>query len=194
MPSILFEQPWVIGSVGAILAIATFYGWTQTGHAAAFKSGIILTVCTMLLIAFNLWYETDAEFLAGWLEDAAVELQKNDAAGVAKRIHAEHTERVSSILRQLPHVKFSLVKITRIHGIEVDRRRVPKHAEIRMNVLVHAESRGIPGKIPRWVRLGLEKEDDHWLITDFEDRDPQHEYVNSSSQIETLQQGLQNGR
>jgi len=64
-----------------------------------------------------------------------------------------------------------------------------------MATLFHqAEARGIPGKIPRWVRLGLEKEDGHWLITDFEDRDPQHEYVNASSQIETLQQGLQNGR
>ena len=38
MQTLLVEQPWVIGAIGATLSLVTFFGWTQTGNSVAFKA------------------------------------------------------------------------------------------------------------------------------------------------------------
>lgn len=40
MATILFEQPWLVGAIGAVLTVMTFYGWVQTGNAIAFRTAI----------------------------------------------------------------------------------------------------------------------------------------------------------
>lgn len=181
MATILFEQPWFIGAIGAVLTVVTFYGWVQTGNSNAFRTAIGFAIGSTLLVFLNLWVITDTENIRTWLADAAGELQSNEYDSVLKRISPDHTDRVESIADRMKTVQFSVAKVTKIHSINIDYKGTTPKADIRMNAFVQAESFGMSGKLPRWVRLTLEKRDTEWLITDFEDRDAQHEFMKSSS-------------
>ncbi len=186
MAIILFEQPWFIGAIGMVLTVMTFYGWVQTGNSIAFRTAIGFAIGSILLVFLNLWVITDAENIRTWLVDAAGELQSNEFDKVLKRISPDHTERVESTADRMKTVKFLVAKVTKIHSINVDYKGTSPTAEVRMNAFVQAESFGMSGKVPRWVRLSLEKQDKEWLITDFEDRDAQHEFMNSRSVSEAF--------
>ena len=182
MAAILFEQPWFIGAIGTVLTIVTLYGWAQTGNPIAFRTAFGFAVASILLALLNLWVVTDAENLRIWLVDAAAELQSNQYDKVLKRVSPDHSERVASVSERMKTVKFSVARVNKIHSIDIDYKGTMPTADVRLNAFVEAESHGVSGKLPRWVRLTLEKSESKWLITDFEDRDAQHEFMRSSSE------------
>ena len=179
MAAILFEQPWFIGLIGTVLTIVTFYGWAQTGNSIAFRTALGFAVGSILLVLLNLWVATDAENIRIWLVDAAAELQSNQYDKVLRRVSPDHSERVASVSVRMKTVKFSVARVTKIHSIEIDYKGTTPTADVRLNAFVEAESHGVSGKLARWVRLTLEKIESKWLITDFEDREAQHEFMNT---------------
>ena len=194
MVTVLLEQPWIVGAVGTILTVVTLYGWTQTGNEIAFKTGIGFAVGSILLMILNLWIVTDAEQVRSWLIEAAAELESNQADKVVRRLSPNHSDRVANAAERLKTVKFTVARITKIHSVKVDYQGANPIAYVRMNVFVEAESAGMSGKVPRWVGLTIEKKGKEWLIVDFEDREAQHEFMNSSSISEAIGTSLQGGR
>ena len=194
MAIILFEQPWLVAAIGTGLTVITLYGWTQTGNSTALKTGVVFGVVTILLLACNLWIVTDAEKVRVWLVDAADELQNNQFDRVTKRISPNHSIRVANTTERMKTVKFSIAKVTKIHSIEVDRTGEIPTAFVRLNAFVEAERAGMSGKVPRWVGLTLEKKGQEWLLIDFEDREPQYEFINSGSLSDMLGPSLQGDR
>ncbi len=194
MYSVIFEQPWTVGAIGAFLTVLTLYGWTQSGNSIAFKSGVGFAVVTILLLFVNLWIVTDGEQIRIWLVEVADELQANQYDKVLKRISPDRSDRVDRTAEHMKSVKFSVARVTKIHSVTLDYRGVNPKAVVRMNAYVEAESSGVSGKVPRWVGLTLEKLNNEWLIDDFEDREPQHEFMKSGSLSETIGQGTQGGR
>ncbi len=194
MVTVLLEQPWIVGAVGTILTVVTLYGWTQTGNEIAFKTGIGFAVGSILLMILNLWIVTDAEQVRSWLIEAAEELESNQADKVVRRLSPNHSDRVANAAERLKTVKFTVARITKIHSVKVDYQGANPIAYVRMNVFVEAESAGMSGKVPRWVGLTIEKKGKEWLIVDFEDREAQHEFMNSSSISEAIGTSLQGGR
>jgi Cu/Ag efflux protein CusF len=179
MTSLLFEQPWIIGAIGAILAIVTFYGWIQTGNSIAFKSGWILLIVTILLIALNVSIVTSGEEVRTWLKETAAELQANQYEKVLARIHPEASAHVQSNRAQVKLIRFESVKITQIHRVEVVTKYGLPRATAQMNVVVDGTFREIAGKTARWISLTLEKVNGKWLVLEMEEREPQHEFMNS---------------
>ena len=194
MIPLLFEQPWLIGTIGTVLTVLTFYGWIQTGNSIAFKTGVGFAIVSILLVILNVWIVTDSERVRVWLADIASELQNNQFDNVRKRISPDHSERVERTAQRMQSVKFSIAKVTRIHSIAIDYRASVPTALVRMNAFVEAESGGVSGRIPRWVGLALEKRGTEWLITDYEDREAQHEFINSSSGLDDFGPGITGGR
>jgi hypothetical protein len=194
MVTVLLEQPWIVGAVGTILTVVTLYGWTQTGNAIAFKIGIGFALGSILLMVLNLWIVTDAEQVRSWLVEAAAELESNQADKVLKRLSPNHSDRVANAAERMKMVKFTVARITKIHSVKVDYQGANPIAYVRMNVFVEAESAGMSGKVPRWVGLTIEKKGKEWLIVDFEDREAQHEFMNSNSISEAIGPSLQGGR
>ena len=194
MVTVLLEQPWIVGAVGTILTVVTLYGWTQTGNAIAFKTGLGFAVGSILLMILNLWIVTDAEQVRSWLVEVAAELESNQADKVLKRLSPNQSYRVANAAERMKLVKFTVARITKIHSVKVDYQGANPIAYVRMNVFVEAESSGMSGKVPRWVGLTIEKKGKEWLIVDFEDREAQHEFMNSSSISEAIGPSLQGGR
>ncbi|MCY2983598.1 MAG: hypothetical protein NTY15_08165 [Planctomycetota bacterium] len=194
MNTIFFEQPWIVGAFGTVITIVTLYGWVQTGKPVALKTGIAFALATLILLIANLFIVTDAEQVRTWLASTASELQNNDIDNVLKKLSPDCSDRVTNVAERMKSVKFSIAKVTKIHSIEVQSDKEGVTAQIRMNAFVAGESNGISAKIPRWVALTLEKKNHGWLITDFEDKEPQHEFMNSSDVTDAFSKSLQGGR
>ncbi len=193
MMTLLFEQPWMIGAIGAIVTGLTIYGWVQTGNPAALKAAAGIFVVAMVLLLLNILIDTDREIVQRMLYATAKDLENNDETAILARIHPVHTDRVDEGI-ELIHtdrmeqektgsrrVTFHTVQITSIHEILVESNRPNPRATIRMNVVVDADRVGFRRKVPRFVRLTLNKSKEAWLITDVEHRDPQHEFMNQPS-------------
>jgi hypothetical protein len=194
MNALLFEQPWIIGAIGTVITIVTLYGWTQTGNSIALKIAIGFAAATLLLTLANFFILTDAEQVRTWLSNTAAELQNNEYEKILKKFAPDCSERVTNVGDLVKNVKFSTAKVTKIHSIEVESDSGAVIARVRMNAFVAGEINGLTGKVPRWVFLTLEKQDREWLITDFEDRDPQHEFINSSDLTDAFSESLQGSR
>jgi len=194
MVTVLLEQPWIVGAVGTILTVVTFYGWTQTGNAIAFKTGVGFAAVSIVLLFLNLWVVTDAEHVRSWLVEVAAELESNQEDKVLMRLSPNHSDRVADAAQRMKMVKFTVARITKIHSVKVDYQGANPVAYVRMNVFVEAESSGMSGKVPRWVGLTIEKKGKEWLIVDFEDREAQHEFMKSSSISEAIGPSIQGGR
>jgi hypothetical protein len=181
MISFLFEQPWVIGAAGTIVTAATFYGWLQSGNQSAFKLACTFLAATLLLVLLNVTVETDSEVVHRWIDDAAGELSRNEHQKIMNRIHPECTPMIDNCILRMKAVRFTDFRVTRIHSIEVARNREAPQAIVKMNVVAEATMGGqyadFKGKLARWVQLKLEKVNDHWLVLDLDEREPQHEFM-----------------
>jgi len=181
MPSILIEQPWVVGAIGAVITILSFLGWIQTGNAIAFKTGCATAIATVLLVLSNVWVTSDREMIYQFVMESAEELEKNDVKKILLRLHPVPGDRLASIISQLPKIQFDSVRVTRIHSIKIDTRHVPTRAVVHLNAVAVGSMQNVSGKAPRWIGLTLEKSGRKWLIVDLEEREPQHEFMNTDS-------------
>lgn len=177
MPTLLFEQPWIVGTLGAIVTAATLFGWLQTGNVVALRSACGLLVGTVLLVLLNGWVVTEEEVIRDWLDETVGLLERNEFDEVFERIHPEASERVAARKGMLKYIQFSSVRITKIHGVEVTGSKNLRRAEIRMNVFAEGDFRQATGKIPRWIKLSLVKTGENWLVADIDEKDPLHEFM-----------------
>jgi len=192
MQTLLVEQPWMIGAMGSFLSLVTFFGWIQTGNSIAFKTACGLVATTILLVLLNIWVVSDREIVHQWLIETADEVQNNQIEKVLNRIHPESSDRVENSAAQLKVITFSALRITRIHSIEIQTKRQQKKALVRMNVFAEGSIRGFEGKHPRWIGLTLEQVGKEWLVTDIEEREPQHEFMNATE--DSLLSNLRTGQ
>ncbi len=177
MTSLLFENVWLIGAIGLFLTILTTYGWLQTGNSIAMRAAMGMFAATILLMLLSRWVVTDREVVRALVLQIADELEVNDVSKVRSHIHSEASETVVDAMRQLPSVKFSVANVKTIHGIDFKKTTTSTRAEVRMNVFVEVERNGLRANIPRWISVSFEKDRDRWLVVDFSEREPQHEFL-----------------
>lgn len=177
MAEFLFENPYVIGFVGTVLTVLSLFGWIQTGNRIGAYAGLGFLLLTILLVWLNLYVVTDREQIRVVLSDTALELQENRHDAVKKRIHPDHSQQVASAIALLPRIKFEIATVTRVHSIELSQIGNNPTARVRMNVYVEVQTDFMPGKVPRWVQLDLEKSGDRWLVVDFVHKEATFEFL-----------------
>lgn len=177
MAEFLFENPYMIGFVGALLTGLSFFGWIQTGNKLAAYVGLAFLVLTSFLVWLNTYVVTDREKIRVVLTDTALDLQENRFDAVKKRIHPDHTQQVASAVAMLPRVKFDVAQVNRVHSIDLTKVGNKPAARVRMNVYVEVQTDFMPGKVPRWVQLDLEKLGDQWLVVDFVHKEATFEFL-----------------
>jgi hypothetical protein len=177
MSEYFFEHPYIIGTLGALLTGLSLFGWIQTGNKVAVYLALGTLVLTSFLVWLNLYVETDREQIHAVLKETAAELQDNRFEAVKNRIHPDHTQQVASAISMLPRLKFEVARITGVHAIDLSKVGKNPAARVRMNVYVEVQTDFMPGKIPRWVQLDLEKLNDRWLVIDFQHKEATFEFL-----------------
>lgn len=178
MNSFLFEAPWLMGGIGAIVTGVSGLAWLQTGNAWAKNIALALGVVTALFVWINFQVKTDGELVEEVVLAIAREIENNDHARVRQRIHPDASERVVSAVDQLPKVKFREARITKIHSVEVQGKSSPKSAFVQMNVILKVDSEYFSGNAAAWIQVELEQKAGQWLVVNYEQREPQYGYMN----------------
>jgi hypothetical protein len=169
---LILESPIAIGIGGLCAAGLAGFFWTQTGHKAAAWIAIVLLILTLGLIAVSVQVETEQEKITHLLHDVAGALQRNDREYVLSHIHPHAAATVQQAKSELPHYNFTEARVTRIKSITVDDSRKPETAVAEFNVVVALTFEGFSGKVPRFVKLYLTKQDGRWLVRDYEHAEP----------------------
>lgn len=178
MQTILFESPWLIGTLAVILVGVLLFAWIQSGVASLIKAAAGAGLVGALLLSVNLLVQTEREKLTAMMQALADDLQNNRFQAIAQRVHPDASVELRNLENRIQNVEFKYVSIKKIHGIDIGKSTHPKSAAIRMNVVVEGSQAGSAGTVPRWVRIFLEQDQDEWKIVDYEHRDPQYEMLN----------------
>ncbi|MBU6236270.1 MAG: hypothetical protein KGQ51_00495 [Planctomycetes bacterium] len=182
MLEMLLESPVTIGAIGAIVAIATFYAWMQTGIKQLLPTSIAVAAATIMLVILSLMIDTDQEILRRYVYETASELEANQYQKVIAKIHPRAADSLQDARNRLPDIQFTAARIKTIHEISVTRHRTGSHATITMNVYIEASYNAQQGQAPRWVQLTLEQTDGRWLMVDFQQREPHYQLLNQEGQ------------
>jgi hypothetical protein len=166
---LILESPVVLGVAGLGAAAFAGFVWTQAGNKLAAWIAIALLLLTLGLVIVSVQIETDEEKITRMLHDVASALQRNY---VLSHIHPSAASAVQRAQSELPRYKFTEARVTRIKAITVDSSRKPETAVAEFNVIVSLSFDGYNGQVPRFVKLYLAKQDDHWLVRDYEHFEP----------------------
>ncbi len=172
MVQFVLESPLSIGIVGLCCAFLAGFVWTQTGNKLAAATAGVLALLTLGLVALSVSVETDQERITHMLSDVARALERNDRDYVLSYIHPQAASTVQRAQTELPRYDFTEARVTRIKSITVDASRKPETAVAEFNVVVALALEGYSGKVPRFVKLYLAKQNDRWLVRDYEHAEP----------------------
>lgn len=172
MVQLILESPISIGLSGLCAAGLAGFIWTQSGHKAAAWSALVLLLLTLGLIVVSVQTETDQEKITRMLHEVAGALERNDHDFVLSHIHPQAAATVQRAKSELPHYNFTEARVTRIKTITVDDSRKPETAVAEFNVVVALTFEGFSGKVPRFVKLYLAKQNGRWLVRDYEHAEP----------------------
>lgn len=172
MQAFFFESPLLIGVWGAAVAGIAGYVWTQTGHKAAFYSGLGAILLTVILVLVNLQVETNRERIRSVVDSVATALDNNDHTKVFQFIHPNAAEGIARAKAELPRYTFEEARVTRIKSLEVNTQTTPPTAIAEFNVYCEIETQGQKFRVPRFVVVYFMLKDDRWLVHDYEHYEP----------------------
>ena len=169
MITVLAEQPLVVAMMLGLTAATLIFGWLQTGKNVAGVLGI-LAVC-MIPVAFVIaaTWETEREKVEAVLYEIADAVESNDHEKVYAYIADPRARAIARA--ELPRYEFQSVEVTGIRSIEVLEGTFPLRADADLNIKAELSTkdgnfRDIP--ILQRVLLQLEKQDDRWIIADYQ--------------------------
>lgn len=160
----ILEHSTFVGIIGAVIALALFWIWFQTGLKAVVYSALAAVAITVALVLLSVSIETPREQMIAWLDSTAAELQANNFSALQAKIHPGTASELRSLESEAEHYKFSIAQIKRIHDIEFSGKEPDRRAVVKMNVFVEVTTNGGTFKIPRYVELTLYQVDGKWLV------------------------------
>ena len=83
MQTVLFESPWLIGTLALILVGVLLFAWIQSGVANILKAAAIAGLIGALLLFVNMFVQTEREKLTALMQALADDLQNNRFQAIA---------------------------------------------------------------------------------------------------------------
>lgn len=168
MVQFLLASPVAIAVIGLCAAGLAGFVWTQNGNKFAAITAIALVLVTLGLVVVSSQIETEEESITRMLHEVAEGLQRNDREFVFSHIHPQAAATAKRAKAELPRYNFSEARVTRIKSITIDATRKPESAVVEMNVVVALVADGTSIRVPRFVKLYLNKLENRWLVRDYE--------------------------
>lgn len=171
----LTEKPLVIVLMGVTTAIVFGGLWMQTGRKSALYALLGALLATGALLVLERFIVTDREQIDILLHQAAREVERNDLEALFRHTHSRAEWIRQQARAELPRYVFENVSIKSNLEITVRADRRPPTARARFNAVVTlSEREGLihDRRIPRYVVVDFEKEDDAWRVVGYEHHDP----------------------
>lgn len=149
--TLLAEQPLLVSAMLIALAVASAYGWLQTG-----KRGLIFgTLLALCLIPVAFWiagvWETDRERIRNVIDEVAAAVEANQHEAAVAYIADEATR--ASALAELPRYVFSMAQVNSIRDLEITDNVTPVTARAALTVKVDVSEKSGSIQDVRVLRL-----------------------------------------
>ena len=170
---VLEHEIWLL-VLGALTAILTGGLWLKTGARPFCYALVAVVLATALLVTLSGLIVTDRETITATLAQIARDVQRNDLEAVLAHVHSKASEIRRRAELEFPAYEFREVRIQENLEIDVREFEASKTAEARFNVVVLLrDRRGLfqESRIPRFVVVSLEQEDQRWKVTDYRHSD-----------------------
>jgi hypothetical protein len=175
----LLEKPLFIVAMGLLTAVVLGGLWLQTGSKGALRTFLIGIVVTAALLMVERFVTTDREQIESTLQRVARAVERNDVEEALRFAHSSATWMRQQARDELPRYVFHDVTIKPNLTVDVLPEHEPPRAVARFNVMVVLSDRdGIlhERRIPRFVKVTFQKEEDSWRAIEYEHHDPYRGY------------------
>jgi hypothetical protein len=165
----IYEQPFWVGFLGALLTLALIVGWAYSARREAAIAALVVLALTAALVVAGLTVETDREAIKRTLAQIASDVESNDLNRVLAHISPQATSIRAEAEAEFPRYRFDAVEI-KWQMLEIDVDESPageKQAHATFNVVVTGDlkSAGVGAQtIPRYVEVDFAKEGDAWNV------------------------------
>lgn len=178
----ILESPLLICVLGAMGATGLAIAWASSGkREVAIMAGLWVGLTLALLLVERL-VVTDNEQIQILVQQIATDVRSNNPQSLKKYIHSSATALFNQANSELPNYQFTMLRITRIHTIDVTGKNVPRSATVDFNV-VAAGTFTVAGQpamtftrdepIARYIKLFLKQEaDGKWRVEDYTHANP----------------------
>jgi hypothetical protein len=178
-------NPFLLAFIGAVLALAAFVVWLQSGRKEALIAAAAIVGIFLILVLVERMTISDREAIEATLAQIARDLEANNRDAVYAAIHPSKSELLSQAKTELPGYTFTECRITKIQEIKVDAEAKPKTAFVGFNVIVKGNFKqgadyfsGMT--IARYVELNLEQDTDgKWKVVNYSHAEPQQAIMES---------------
>ena len=177
----LVEEPVYIGILGFVTLGFLIFAWTQTGYRWMLHAAAGVIALTVGLLVLERLVETEPEQIERTLHQIARDVQTNDLALVLSHVYSGAPETMAMARGEFPRYELSDVDIKRNVEIQLVEGDSPPRAEVSFNVALNVKERkgGMDyGRIPRFVRVTLRKEEGQWKVARYAHEDFQNSLLN----------------
>ena len=164
--------PIVLGGIAIEVILAVMLVQTRRGSALA--AMVIVFLITAGLLVVEWLVVTPREQVERLLDDVASALETNDLSQVLRYVSPDATEMRDAAERTLPEIDMREARITDRPQITVNELTVPPSAKAKFTARFDArwQKDGMPvGKPLLRFQLTLVREDDRWLLSEYEVED-----------------------
>ena len=179
----LLEEPLYIVVIG-LLASAILGGfWLQTGQRPLAHALALVLGLTFALVLLERAVETGREQIEAILEQAARDVEANDLKAVLRFLHPSATTVQQQAVEEFARFEFHRVSIKQNLEISIQADQEPQVATATFNVMVvFSERSGFSRqpsglrkeiRVPQFITLQLQKENDTWQVVNFSHQQPQ---------------------
>lgn len=169
----LLESPILMLVIGLTTAALLGGLWLQTGKRILLVGLVAILTLTAAGILLEKSVQTEREKVEATLHTIARDIERNDRPAVLRHIHSRAPEIRRAAESETATYEFEQVKIKSNLEIELHDTDPPT-ATARFNVVVVGSGGGL-GKhrrVPRYVKLILEKEEGQWRVLQYSHQDP----------------------
>ena len=168
----IYEQPFWVGFLGAVVTLGLVVGWAYSARREVGIAALVALALTVALVIAGTAVETDREAVKRTLAQIAADVESNDLNRVLGHISTQATSIRSEAEAEFPRYRFETVEI-KWQLLEIEIEESPtgeKQAHATFNVVVKGDlaSAGVGSQtVPRYVEVDFVQEGDAWKVAGY---------------------------
>ena len=168
----LYEEPWPILLVGVALEAVLLVMFVQSRHLAVLVTMAGVLLLTVVLLAVEHFVVTPVEEVQGVIYATAAALDANESQAVLARISPRATHVRAVVERRMPRMEITKARIIGSLKISINELTIPPSATASFRGMVNGLAGADRHHVTHFGRftITLRREDDRWLISDYEEQ------------------------
>lgn len=182
--NLILENAVLVGIVGGVITGLVAFSGYQLSQMRLLIAAAVCCVLTIALVALSIAIETDREQIRRTMHEIAQAVQENDHERLVSFFHPNASAGVQHARTEVPRYRFQQASVTSIRDMIVNSRTRPPTAITEFIAAFKVSSDnpqtyGAEVNARRFVKVYWMKQNDRWLVQDYEHAEFMQGFTNS---------------